>query len=53
MLIQKGGITRNIDESRLHEYKAKGYVPLAVQEDPLPARAAGGGKRLKRPDVKE
>lgn len=32
MLIQKGGITRNIDENRLHEYKAKGYAPVEVEK---------------------
>ena len=34
MLITNGGITRDIDESRLHEYTAKGYTPLAVEETP-------------------
>lgn len=31
MLIKKGGITRDIDEKRLHEYKARGYAPCATQ----------------------
>lgn len=31
MLIQKGGITRNIDENRLHEYKAKGFAPVGAE----------------------
>lgn len=34
MLIKKGGITRNIDASRLAEYKAKGYK-VAAEVDPL------------------
>lgn len=28
MLIQKGGILRDIDEKRLQEYKDKGYLPV-------------------------
>lgn len=28
MLIQKGGILRDIDEKRLQEYKDKGYQPV-------------------------
>ena len=30
MLVKKGGITRNIDEKRLHVYKAKGYTVAEV-----------------------
>lgn len=54
MLIKKGGITRNIDESRLHEYKAKGYAPLEAPEA-APASAATGGeeKQPKKPNAKE
>ena len=33
MRIEKGGISRNIDESRLFEYKDKGYVPAAETEE--------------------
>ena len=32
MRIEKGGISRNIDESRLFEYKDKGYVPVVEEE---------------------
>ena len=32
MLVKKGGISRNIDEKRLHEYKAKGYAPAKEPE---------------------
>ena len=38
MLIQKGGITRNIEESRLHEYKAKGYIPVEEPKQKEPAK---------------
>lgn len=56
MLIKKGGITRNIDETRLHEYTAKGYAPLAAREDTprTPSAApAGGEKQPRKPDAKE
>ena len=33
MRIEKGGISRNIDESRIAEYKNKGYVPAAETEE--------------------
>ena len=33
MRIEKGGISRNIDASRLFEYKNKGYVPAAETEE--------------------
>ena len=33
MRIEKGGISRNIDASRLFEYKDKGYVPAAETEE--------------------
>lgn len=33
MRIEKGGISRNIDENRLFEYKDKGYVPAAETEE--------------------
>lgn len=32
MLVKKGGISRNIDEKRLYEYKAKGYAPVKEPE---------------------
>ena len=35
MLIQKGGIARDIDKNRLHEYTAKGYTPYTVEETPI------------------
>ena len=28
MLIRKGGITREIDEKHLQEYRDKGYLPV-------------------------
>lgn len=53
MLIKKGGITRNIDENRLHEYKAKGYAPLEAPEAaPTPADV-GEKKQTKKPNAKE
>ena len=52
MLIKKGGITRNIDENRLHEYKAKGYAPLETPEV-TPTPPAGGEKQSKKPNAKE
>ena len=33
MRIEKGGISRNVDASRLFEYKDKGYVPAAETEE--------------------
>lgn len=56
MLIQKGGITRNIDEERLHEYAAKGYAPVAVvpePEAPTAPPADSGEKQPKKPAAKE
>jgi len=52
MLIKNGGITRNIDQSRLHEYKAKGYVPLALTPSP-PMEPAEGEKKPKKPNAKD
>lgn len=49
MLIQKGGITRNISEDRLHEYTAKGYAPVDAQEAPTPK----GEKPLERMNTAE
>ena len=34
MLIRKGGITRDIDERRLQDYKAKGYEPVQTPKKP-------------------
>lgn len=31
MLVKKGGIARNIDKTRLHEYTAKGYAPVEAE----------------------
>lgn len=50
MLIQKGGITRNIDGKRLPEYKAKGYTPVAVQ---AASSAPKGNKQPKKDEAKE
>lgn len=36
MLIQKGGVSRNVDEKRVHEYKAKGYTPVKATEQKEP-----------------
>jgi hypothetical protein len=46
VLIQKGGVTRNIDEKRLHEYKVKGYARVE-------AKAPPGEKLPKTPKAKE
>lgn len=35
MLIKKNGVTRDIAESRLHEYKDKGYAPCTAEETPI------------------
>ena len=40
MLVEKGGISRNIDEKRLHEYKAKGYAPAKEPEQKEPKKPA-------------
>lgn len=51
MLIYKGGISRNVAESRLYEYTAKGYVPVtAAQAAPA---APKGGKQPQKNKVKE
>ena len=50
MLIRKGGITRNIGEDRLHEYKAKGYAPVAPQAAPA---APKGEEQPKKGKAKE
>lgn len=47
MLIQKGGVSRNIDEKRLHEYKAKGYTPAKE-----PEQKAAPKKPAKEPEQK-
>lgn len=41
MLIQKGGITRNISEDRLHEYTAKGYANVQVEKPKEPPKKPG------------
>lgn len=33
MRIEKGGISRNIDEKKISEYKDKGYVPVTESEE--------------------
>lgn len=38
MLIQKDGITRDIDEDRLHEYTAKGYAPVQAEKPKEPPK---------------
>lgn len=38
MLIQKGGITRNISDDRLHEYAAKGYAPVQTEKAKEPPK---------------
>ena len=50
MLIRKGGITRSIDNNRLHEYKAKGYTPVTVQ---AASAAPKGNKQPKKDEAKE
>ena len=51
MLIAKGGITRNIDEDRLHEYKAKGYEPVTGRK--TAPRVPQGEKPLERMNTEE
>ena len=38
MLIVKDGISREIDKSRLQEYKDKGYVVYSIPEKPKPKK---------------
>lgn len=45
MLIKKGGITRNIDEMCLHEYKAKGYAAVDTEEEVHADPPAGSGEK--------
>lgn len=47
MIVKKGGITRNIDENRLHEYKSKGYTPVEALpvEPPAPPADEGAGEK--------
>lgn len=35
MLIRKGGITRDVDERRLQDYRAKGYEPVHTTKKPV------------------
>lgn len=53
MLVKKGGISRNIDEKRLHEYAAKGYVPAGKdaeqKEQTEPKKPAGKDAEQKEP----
>lgn len=42
MLVKKGGIARDIDEKRLHEYTAKGYAPASA------AKEDGGEKPIEK-----
>lgn len=56
MLVKKSGIVRDIAESRLHEYTAKGYTPLVVpveQGAPAVLPAKPIEKRPKKPAAKE
>lgn len=53
MLIKKGGITRNIDEMRLHEYNAKGYEPFAEEDARTDPPAGGGEKPIERMNTAE
>lgn len=59
MIIKKGGISRNIDANRIHEYKTKGYTAVDVEETapappapPVPP-APSGEKQPKKPTAKE
>lgn len=56
MLVKKGGIVRDIDKMRLHEYTAKGYTPFTVEEtpiEPVPSTDTGPKKQAKKPTAKE
>lgn len=50
MLVKKGGIARDIDKTRIHEYTAKGYTPCAVEETPAEPAPK---KQAKKPAAKE
>jgi len=47
MLIQKGGITRNVDDKRLQEYKDKGYA--AVEEKTTTEAGTGEKQEPEKP----
>lgn len=51
MLMRKGGVTRDINADRLHEYTAKGYAPV-VTAQAAPA-APKGEKRPEKGKAKE
>ena len=56
MLVKKGGIARDIDKNRLHEYTAKGYTPCTVEEtpiEPVPNMDTSPKKQAKKPAAKE
>lgn len=45
MLIQKGGISRNIDPKNLQRYKDKGYAPVKQPAAPAPAPGPKAGAK--------
>lgn len=51
MIVKKGGISRNIDDKRLHEYKAKGYVPAGGSGNEEPN--AGKEKAIEKMNTEE
>ena len=51
MLVYKGGITRNINADRLHEY-TKGYAPVAAAQA-APAAPKGDRQPKKKDKAKE
>lgn len=38
MLVKKGGISREIDEKRLEEYREKGYEPVKPEPKASPGK---------------
>jgi hypothetical protein len=49
MLVKKGGIARDIDKMRLHEYTAKGYTPFTVEETPIESVPSTDASPKKQP----
>lgn len=52
MLVKKGGIARDIDKMRLHEYTAKGYTP-ANEAGGTKGEAGSGEKPIEKMNTEE
>lgn len=48
MLVQKGGISRQIDERRLSEYCGKGFAPCGEERNETKRRKGEGLKKEKK-----